>query len=311
MDKEKIEARLDSYLEHCQYEKALNAHTLKAYKKDISQFIVFSSMQTDPFSKENIQNYIAWLHDGYAVRSVKRKIASLKAFFAYLSFEEALSDNPFSHMRIKMREPSLLPRTIPLTTIDQLLTHVYSLQPCHSKSAYTLRVLMRDVAILELLFATGMRISELCSLHTDDIDLIEGSVNIYGKGAKERLIQISNQNVLIALRNYVGCWNDKIQTSNHFFLNRLGNPLSDQSVRCMIQKYCGQAGISLHITPHMFRHSFATFLLEEDVDLRYIQHLLGHSSITTTQIYTHVTLKKQRDILTYKHPRNKLTASGK
>ena len=81
MDKEKIEARLDSYLEHCQYEKALNAHTLKAYKKDISQFIVFSSMQTDPFSKENIQNYIAWLHDDYAVRSVKRKIASLKAFF--------------------------------------------------------------------------------------------------------------------------------------------------------------------------------------------------------------------------------------
>ena len=79
----------------------------------------------------------------------------------------------------------------------------------------------------------------------------------------------------------------------------------------MIQKYCGQAGIPLHITPHMFRHSFATFLLEEDVDLRYIQHLLGHSSITTTQIYTHVTLKKQRDILTYKHPRNKLTASGK
>ena len=268
-------------------------------------------MQTNPFSKENIQNYIAWLHDDYAVRSVKRKIASLKAFFAYLSFEEVLSDNPFSHMRIKMREPSLLPRTIPLTTIDQLLTHIYSLQPCHSKSAYTHRVLMRDVAILELLFATGMRISELCSLHTDDIDLIEGSVNIYGKGAKERLIQISNQNVLIALRNYVGCWNDEIQTSNHFFLNRLGNPLSDQSVRYMIQKYCGQAGISLHITPHMFRHSFATFLLEEDVDLRYIQHLLGHSSITTTQIYTHVTLKKQRDILTYKHPRNKLTASGK
>lgn len=94
MDKEKMEARLDSYLEHCQYEKALNAHTLKAYKKDIGQFICFSSMQADPFSKENIQSYIAWLHDGYAARSVKRKIASLKAFFAYLSFEGALPDNP-------------------------------------------------------------------------------------------------------------------------------------------------------------------------------------------------------------------------
>ena len=193
----------------------------------------------------------------------------------------------------------------------KLLTYLYSLQSCRNKSTYSQRVLVRDVAILELLFATGMRISELCSLHTDDIDLIEGSVKIYGKGAKERLIQISNQNVLIALRNYAGCWNDGIKSSNHFFLNRLGNSLSDQSVRYMIQKYSGQAGISLHITPHMFRHSFATFLLEEDVDLRYIQRLLGHSSITTTQIYTHVTLKKQRDILTYKHPRNKLTASGK
>lgn len=152
--------------------------------KDISQFIVFSSMQTNPFSKENIQNYIAWLHDDYAVRSVKRKIASLKAFFAYLSFEEVLSDNPFSHMRIKMREPSLLPRTIPLTTIDQLLTHIYSLQPCHSKSAYTHRVLMRDAAILELLFASSMRISELCSLHTDDIDLIEGSVKHIWEGCE-------------------------------------------------------------------------------------------------------------------------------
>ena len=106
-----------------------------------------------------------------------------------------------------------------------------------------------------------MRISELCSIHTDNIDLIEGSVKIYGKDAKERLIQISNQNVLIALRNYADCWDDNIQPSNHFFLNRLGNPLSDQSIRYMIQKYCGQAGIPLHITPHMFRHSFATFFI--------------------------------------------------
>ena len=119
-------------------------------------------------------------------------------------------------MRIKLREPALLPRTIPLATIDQLLTYLYSLQSCRNKSTYFQRVLVRDVAILELLFATGMRISELCSLHTDDIDLIEGSVKIYGKGAKERLIQISNQNVLIALRNYADCWDDDIQTSNHF-----------------------------------------------------------------------------------------------
>ena len=311
MKEEKLGILLTSYMCHCQFEKALNTHTLKAYRRDINQFIRFSSSQADPFSKENIQAYIAWLHTDYAVRSVKRKMASLKAFFTYLTFEGELADDPFSHMRIKLREPSLLPRTIPLATIDQLLRHVYSLQSIYNKRTYAYRVVVRDVAVLELLFATGIRISELCSLQPDDVGLQEGSIKIYGKGAKERLIQIGHQNVLHALRNYTHYWSADIQTVNHFFLNRLGNPLSEQSVRCMIKKYCNQSGISLHITPHMFRHSFATFLLEEDVDLRYIQQLLGHSSVTTAQIYTHVTLKKQRDILTYRHPRNRLSASGR
>ena len=150
-------------------------------------------------------------------------------------------------MRIKLREPSLLPRTIPLATIDQLLRHVYSLQSIYNKRTYAYRVVVRDVAVLELLFATGIRISELCSLQPDDVGLQEGSIKIYGKGAKERLIQIGHQNVLHALRNYTHYWSADIQTVNHFFLNRLGNPLSDQSVRCMIKKYCNQSGISLHI----------------------------------------------------------------
>ena len=256
MKEEKLGILLTSYMCHCQFEKALNTHTLKAYRRDINQFIRFSSSQADPFSKENIQAYIAWLHTDYAVRSVKRKMASLKAFFTYLTFEGELADDPFSHMRIKLREPSLLPRTIPLATIDQLLRHVYSLQSIYNKRTYAYRVVGRDVAVLELLFATGIRISELCSLQPDDVGLQEGSIKIYGKGAKERLIQIGHQNVLHALRNYTHYWSADIQTVNHFFLNRLGNPLSDQSVRCMIKKYCNQSGISLHITPHMFRHPY-------------------------------------------------------
>lgn len=170
---------------------------------------------------------------------------------------------------------------------------------------------LRDVAVLELIFATGIRISELCSLHTCDVDLAEGSIKIYGKGAKERLIQIGNNDVLKAVEIYQKAFEERIEKAGWFFVNRLGKQLSDQYVRNMIAKYCGMAGIQMHITPHMSRHSFATLLLEEDVDIRYIQQLLGHSSIVTTQIYTHVASKKQRDILTAKHPRNRIHASYK
>lgn len=165
--------------------------------------------------------------------------------------------------------------------------------------------IIRHIAVLELLFATGIRISELCSIRNCDIDLKEGLILIHGKGSKERLIQIPNKSVLLSLRTY---YDSKSLSRNtkYFFTNRLDNRLSEQSVRFMIRKYTSMAGIEEKITPHMFRHTFATMLLEEDVDIRYIQKILGHSSIITTQIYTHVSSNKQRDILDRKNPRNKI-----
>ena len=139
-----------------------------------------------------------------------------------------------------------------------------------------------------------------------DVDLLEGTIKIYGKGSKERIVQIGNKDVLASLINYENAFTDKIRSTGYFFVNRLQRRLSEQSVRLMINKYVEKAGLSNHITPHMFRHSFATLLLEEDVDIRFIQKLLGHSSIITTQIYTHVASNKQRDILTSKHPRNRI-----
>ncbi len=172
---------------------------------------------------------------------------------------------------------------------------------------YSYKSNLRDIAVLELLFATGMRVSELCSISTETINMNNGTIRIYGKGAKERIIQIGNPDVRAAVKRYYVAFSEQIQGTGWLFVNRQGNHLSDHSVRNMINGYATRAGIEQHITPHMFRHSFATLLLEEDVDIRYIQQLLGHSSITTTQIYTHVTSKKQRDILTTKHPRNKIT----
>ncbi len=148
-----------------------------------------------------------------------------------------------------------------------------------------------------------MRISELCSLGINDINLYDRTILIYGKGSKERRIQIGNDDVINILEMYKTAFQNEILKSMYFFSNQKGNALSDQSVRRMINKYTSLAAIELHITPHMFRHTFATSLLEADVDIRYIQEMLGHSSINITQIYTHVAMSKQKDILTTKHPR--------
>lgn len=308
MEELNFEQLTRNYLNHCKFEKGLDEKTMKAYRIDLAQYAKSSPDPNVLFRKEYLQSYIAELHSKYAIKSVKRKIASLKAFFNYLEYEEISLSNPFAKLRVKLHEPFLLPRTIPLTTINTLFTCAYRQLSSADKASCKYQSTLRDIAVLELLFATGMRISELCSLHNYDVNLAEGVIRIYGKGSKERLIQIGNQEVLLAVSNYQNTYAKQIEETSWFFLNRLGNRLSSQSVRFMINKYCQMAGIQLHITPHMFRHSFATLLLEEDVDIRYIQQLLGHSSITTTQIYTHVTSKKQKDILTAKHPRNKIKA---
>ena len=189
------------------------------------------------------------------------------------------------------------------TSIQKFLSVLYE-QKSHASSEYQLRCCIRDIAVIELLFATGMRISELCSLKPSDLDLENNTVLIYGKGAKERILQLGNPDVLSALISYQDTFKNEINYCGYFFVNKLKHKLSDQSVRFMIKHYAELTGIEQHITPHMFRHSFATLLLEQDVDIRYIQKMLGHSSISTTEIYTHVSNNKQKDILINKHPRN-------
>lgn len=306
MENQHISTHISHYIDHCRFQKGLSPQTLKAYQIDLNQFVAFVLNSDNGCTKENLQAYIAYLHSKYKTKSVKRKIATLKAFFTYLEFEELIDTNPFRKIQVRLHEPFLLPRTIPLSSIDSILQCAYHQKSLFRNNLYRYRSAHRDIAVLELLFATGMRVSELCSLRPSTVDLVNGMVKIYGKGAKERIIQIGNTAVLSALSAYYHAFSEEITKSGWFFTNRLGAKLSDQSVRLMIQKYTTLAGIDQHITPHMFRHSFATLLLEEDVDIRYIQQLLGHSSITTTQIYTHVTSKKQRDILTTKHPRNKI-----
>lgn len=300
----KLEALINNYLEYCEYHKNLDKKTLKAYSIDLRQFENYISGSGNDFSaKISLSHYITEVHKLYKPKTIKRKIASVKAFYHYLQYEEILDANPFDKIDIKFREPQRLPKTIPFQIIQTFIRTIYN-QRDISSTDFQQKTVLRDIAVIELLFATGVRISELCSLRPVDIDFSTYNVLIYGKGSKERMIQIGNTEVIQALINYKEVFQDEILSSGYFFVNRLSKRLSEQSVRYMINHYVEIAALDLHITPHMFRHSFATLLLEEDVDIRYIQKMLGHSSITTTEIYTHVSMNKQKDILVNKHPRN-------
>ena len=290
---------ISEYLNYCEYRKQLNFKTIKAYKIDLNQYNSFCLDISDPFSKKAVDSYITELFKHYKPKSVKRKIASLKAFFHYLEYTEFLAQNPFDKLDVYFREAKLLPKTISFHSIQKFLSVLYA-QKMQTVSAYQFKCCLRDIAVIELLFATGMRISELCSLKPSDIDLENNTVLIYGKGSKERILQFGNCEVISALATYQSTFKADISACGYFFVNKRKQKLSDQSVRFMINRYAALAGIEQHITPHMFRHSFATLLLEQDVDIRYIQKMLGHSSISTT----HVSSAKQKDILVNKHPRN-------
>lgn len=295
---------VQSYLHVCEYQKNLDEKTIKAYRCDLKQFSAFINEKAP--SRPMIQAYIDSMHTQYKPKTVKRKIASLKAYFNYMESEELIKNNPFYKLKISYKEALVLPRTVPLSTLEQLLQTMYRELRRSALPKASYKVMIRWIAVIELLFASGMRISELCGLREHDVDLVDNIVHIFGKGSRERIMQIENPAVIAILSEYRTCHREAITSTAYFFVNRLGRRLSDQSVRIMLNHWTKKASISQHITPHMIRHSFATLLLEEDVDIRYIQKMLGHSSITTTQIYTHVAMAKQKQILSTKHPRNKM-----
>lgn len=278
---------LNDYINKCKYQRKLSDKTIKAYSIDLKQFYKqVSSLD----NKEALNSYFYKLHNEYKPKTVKRKIASIKAFYHYLEFEELVEHNPLHKIDTRFKEPLLLPKTISSQDITKILKTIH--QYNNSK----------DIAIIELIICTGMRVSEISNLKKENMNINEKIIRIYGKGNKERILSIDNENLLLALRTYI---KEYPHNCEYFFINRLQSKVSEQSIRFMIKKYTKLAGINKNITPHMFRHTFATMLLEEDVDIRYIQTILGHSSITTTQIYTHVNNIKQREILTLKNPRKK------
>ncbi len=296
------------FLSHCQFEKNLSEKTLKAYNTDLTQLLAFMNSRSfdtviTAITKTELKEYLVSI-GSLKPKSVKRKIATVKALFNYLEFEDILAINPFRKMRINIKEPKRLPLVMDIREITRIFKTAYSHKMKTAPETYSYFQVLRDIVILELLFSTGARVSEIAGLTKNNLNLDSGSVTIRGKGDKERMIQICNRETIDLLRHYYKLYRQSIEKAgNYFLINRLGQKLSDQSIRAIVKKLAGTAGINRHITPHMFRHSFATLLLEKDVDIKYIQSLLGHSSIMTTQIYTHVNRAKQKQILRTKHPR--------
>ncbi len=219
-----------------------------------------------------------------------------------------MKENPFQKLHLRIQSPQQIPRVIPGQMVRDILQAAYdAYQPAAPGGRQTLR----DIVVLELLFSTGLRVSELCALTKASFRLEEGLLRLLidGKGRKERVVQLATPELLRLMETYCREFSGEIQREGSILLNRRGRPLSPQSVRRIIHRYLTQVDPSSHITPHMFRHTFATALLEAGVDIRYIQSLLGHSSISTTQIYTHVSTRQQTLLLTEKHPRAGMTFS--
>lgn len=301
-----LKEEITKYLCYCKEQKELDEKTIKAYRTDLEQFAAFIEESSGNLDKEKIYSYLAYIHSLYKQKTIKRKIASVKALFHYLEEEEIIEINPFHKVKTKFKEEVVLPKIIPRNTIEQMLDYLYAERASKKQTEWHKNLILRDIAVIETLFATGLRISELCHLQSKYFDLQNGVLCIQGKGGRERYLQIGSSNVMSVLRVYESCFNDEIREHGYFFVNRYGKPLSEQSARRMIHKYADAIHADRNITPHMFRHSFATYLMEEDVNIRYIQKMLGHTSITTTQIYTYVTTEKEKELLRTRHPRNKM-----
>lgn len=250
-----VEQVISDFLFHCQYEKNLNEKTIYAYRSDLYMFNryiheLYPSVVFEQVSKDMLKTYLQHIST-YKPKTVKRKLASLKALFNYYDFEHDDFLNPFRKLRIRFKEPYVLPTVMTCNEVKEILKYLYKLRADNPDTGgYAYKAQTRDIAVVELLFATGIRVSELCELSCDAVDLKQATIKVFGKGSKERVIQICSVEVLKILRQYQRLF----APSKCFFINRLGNRLSSQSVRLLIKRCREEIGIGKKITPHVAKH---------------------------------------------------------
>ena len=297
-----ISAIIERFIEYMALERGASPHTRRAYRQDLELFAAFLqeqgiSLDVTRIDHLTIRLYLGHLYQEKRIKraSVIRKLASLRAFFRYMKREGMVEKNPARMVAIP-KGGKELPHTLSVDEAFRILACPDPSSPLGS----------RDHAILEFLYSSGLRVGELTSLSLSDLDLGAGMVRVLGKGSKERMVPIGSKAVA-ALRSYLTRRGELLRTgeraSHYLFLNHRGNRLTARSVERMIKKYLLQGGIVKETTPHTFRHSFATHLLDAGADLRGIQELLGHASLSTTQKYTHVSPAKLMEVYDRTHPR--------
>lgn len=237
---------IDEYLYYCLKQRKLDEKTVRAYRIDLRQFSEFCVQKKLVTEKAIIRQYILHLHESYKQKTVKRKVASIKAFYSYLEDEEIIDDSPLRKIRTEFREEKILPRSIPYSILQSLLSSMYSKKSIESTISEK-KLLNRDIAVVETLFSTGIRISELCNLMQKNIDIEQGIFCIKGKGGKERYLQIGTGEVLAQLKEYKRHWEKELNLSEFFFLNRYGERYSEQSARRMIQRYTQEANSVIQV----------------------------------------------------------------
>lgn len=296
-----IEACRDAFLQSLETAQGASSHTVKAYAEDLRQFTDFAGAQgiTDihEATPDLLRAFLASLEAQNLARASRaRKAASLRSFFSHLARHSVLDKSPASGLR-RIKTERRLPKFLRSDEIDTLLAAPDAEKPLG----------LRDRALLETLYASGMRAGELVTLSVSDVDFDEGVIRVVGKGDKERMTLLGRQAVF-ALQRYLRKGRPQLvlrafEDDGALFVNRYGGRLSDRGVRKLFDRYCGLASSHLKITPHVLRHTFATHLLSNGADLRLIQELLGHSSVTTTQMYTHVTTERLQEVYAKAHPR--------
>lgn len=296
---------LDKYFAYCRYQKNLDEKTLKAYRIDLTQYLMYLGVESQGGSSRDIERYIESLVQQYKIPTVKRKCAAIKAYYNYLVYSEVMEQSPFSKLKIRIRQEILLPRTIPVNVIECILNAAYTaLSDADTDTQRFYAV--RNAALLELLFSSGVRVSELCHIELKHLDLQNKTLLIYGKGKKERQIYLSVEQVISVLGDYLKLRSLRSSPASYLFLNRDGHRLSEASVRRIINSYTALAQQGGHYTPHMFRHSFATYLWDQCGDIYEVKEILGHSSIKTTERYVHASYERQKQLLCASHPRDRM-----
>ena len=319
------------FLSYLKYEKHFSDHTAKCYGADLEQFTdwllghnqqgpsqpspstpeaggpataVATQTQTNleqlilQVDTETIRAFLVFLNDKqYSKSTTARKLATLRSFYKFLVRRNYLTSNPVAAVKTPKQEKKL-PRYLEYEEVQRLL----NTPPADTWLG------ARDRAILETLYSTGMRVSEIVALNMEDVDFLGEVIHIRGKGKKERISPIGSS-ALQAIQRYIELRNRRMQHDSHFdskvlFANKHGRRLSTRSVRRKMDKYLRQAGLDPAISPHTLRHSFATHMLNNGADLRSVQELLGHQSLSTTQIYTHVTTAKMKEVYDQAHPRD-------